>query len=72
MANSSKKVSKLQHLVTRTRVLDCKLLDFGVVPRPLWIRRVLVRAYEGNAHDENRGRLLGLGLAARAQSLLRA
>ena len=41
------KPNKLQHRVTRTRVKGCKLLEFGVFYCPLWIRRVLVRAQEG-------------------------
>jgi hypothetical protein len=41
------KPSKLQHRVTRTRVKVSKLLEFGVFYCPLWIRRVLVRAQEG-------------------------
>ena len=32
---------------TRTRVNGCKLLEFRVFQWPLWIRRVLVRAQEG-------------------------
>src|SRR5918994_594593 len=36
------KASKLQHRVTRTRVKGSKLLEFGCLHRPLWIRRVLV------------------------------
>jgi len=36
------KPSKLQHRVTRTRVKGSKLLEFGWLQRPLWIRRVLV------------------------------
>ena len=39
--------SKLQHRVTRTRLNGSKLLEFGVFYCPLWIRRVLVRAQEG-------------------------
>ena len=41
------KLNKLQHRVTRTRVKGSKLLEFGWLQRPLWIRRVLVRAQEG-------------------------
>jgi hypothetical protein len=46
-AKSSIQASKLQHRVTRTREKVSKLLEIGCVPRPLWIRRVLVRAQEG-------------------------
>jgi hypothetical protein len=38
---------ELQRRVARTRVYGCKLLEFRVFQRPLWIRRVLVRAQEG-------------------------
>jgi hypothetical protein len=38
---------KLRHRVTRTRVKGGKLPEFGALQRPLWIRRVLVRAQEG-------------------------
>ena len=41
------KTLKPQHRVTRTRLNGCKLLEFRWFWRPLWIRRVLVRAQEG-------------------------
>ena len=41
------KASKLRHRVTRTRVKVGKLPEFERLQRPLWIRRVLVRAQEG-------------------------
>jgi hypothetical protein len=37
---------KFQHRMTRTRVNGGKLPEFGWLPWPLWIRRVLVRAQE--------------------------
>jgi hypothetical protein len=46
-ADSSMQAGKLQRRVTRTRVNGCKLLEFRRLTRPLWIRRVLVRAQEG-------------------------
>jgi hypothetical protein len=54
--------SKLQHRVTRTRVNGCKLLEFGVLYCPLWIRSVLVgprrppsaRAQEGQLKAPHR------------------
>ena len=36
-----------QQRVTRTRVIGGKFLEFGDLRSPLWIRRVLVRAHEG-------------------------
>src|SRR5687767_6284969 len=50
------KPSKLQHRVTRTRVKGSKLPEFGWLWRPLWIRRVLVRAQEGQYGRKVRGR----------------
>ena len=41
------KPSKLQHRVTRAREKVSKLLELGRLQWPLWIRRVLVRAQEG-------------------------
>jgi hypothetical protein len=41
------KVVKRQQRVTRTRVYATKLLELRRFQRPLWIRRVLVRAQEG-------------------------
>jgi len=41
------KAFKLRHRVTRTRVKVGKLPEFERLQRPLWIRRVLVRAQEG-------------------------
>ena len=41
------KAGKLRHRVTRTRVKVGKLPEFERLQRPLWIRRVLVRAQEG-------------------------
>jgi hypothetical protein len=41
------KPSKLQHRVTRARVNGSKLLGLGWFWWPLWIRRVLVQAQEG-------------------------
>jgi hypothetical protein len=38
---------KFQHRVTRTRVKGGKLPELEWLQRPLWIRRVLVRAQEG-------------------------
>jgi hypothetical protein len=56
------KPGKPQHRVTRTRVKDSKLLEFGGFRRPLWIRRVLVRAQEGQwPVQEHRPFYLGLG-----------
>jgi hypothetical protein len=57
------KASKLQHRVTRTRVNGGKLLEFPRLLPPLWIRRVLVRAQEGQwPVREHRPFSLGLGL----------
>jgi hypothetical protein len=47
VSRSSSRPGKLQHRVPRARVTGSKLLEFGRLPRPLWIRRVLVRAWEG-------------------------
>src|SRR6266516_2902878 len=48
--------AELQQRVTRPRVEYCKLLGFSRLLGPLWIRRVLVRAQEGQLearyHDE--------------------
>ena len=41
------KIFKLRQRVTRTRVNGGKLPEFERLRRPLWIRRVLVRAQEG-------------------------
>jgi hypothetical protein len=46
-AESSIQAVKRQHRVTRTRVNGGKLRAFRRLPRPVWIRRVLVRAQEG-------------------------
>ena len=48
------KPSKLQHRVTRTRVKVSKLLELGVFYCALWIRRVLVRAQEGQLQAPHR------------------
>src|SRR3954452_6065941 len=45
---------KLQHRVTRTRGKGSKLLEFGPLPRPLWIRRVLVGPNSPPAAHSNR------------------
>src|SRR5215210_5064876 len=59
------KASKLQHRVTRTRIFGSKLLEFGRFLRPLWIRRVLVRAQKGQwPVQSHRPFSLGLGLTA--------
>ena len=50
------KAGKFQHRVARTRVNGCKLPELGWLQRPLWIRRVLVRAQEGQLEAR---RLLG-------------
>src|SRR5687767_10767375 len=41
------KAGKLRQRVTRTRVNGGRLPEFGRLQGPLWIRRVLVRAQEG-------------------------
>jgi hypothetical protein len=41
------KAGKFQHRVARTRVNRFKLPELEWLQRPLWIRRVLVRAQEG-------------------------
>src|SRR6266702_3311450 len=55
-ATSSTQASQLQQRVTRARVEYCKLLEFDRLSGTLWIRRVLVRAQEGQLearyHDE--------------------
>jgi hypothetical protein len=67
------KPSKLQHRVTRTRAKGCKLLEFAVFYWPLWMRRVLVRAQEGQWPVQCTGHFsLVLGLRLEAQSLPRA
>src|SRR5215207_4172957 len=48
------KPSKLQHRVTRTGVKGSKLLEFGCLLQPLWIRRVLV-AFGGLRLEPRRG-----------------
>jgi hypothetical protein len=50
-ANSSIQASKLQHRVTRARVKGSNLLEFSRLQRSLWIRRVLVRAQEGQLNS---------------------
>jgi hypothetical protein len=47
IAAAGMKAGKFQHRVARTRVDGCKLPELGWLQRPLWIRRVLVRAQEG-------------------------
>src|SRR5262245_14735400 len=46
-AKADTKAVKPRHRVTRSRVSACKLAEFGELQWPLWIRRVLVRAQEG-------------------------
>src|SRR6266496_4047950 len=46
---------KLQQRVTRTRVNGCKLLEFRWFRWSLWIRRVLVRAQEGQLGSRGAG-----------------
>jgi hypothetical protein len=41
-AKYGRKPNKLQYRVARTRVNGCKLLEFGRLQRPPWMRRVLV------------------------------
>jgi len=46
-AKSGMKAIELQQRVTQPRVYACKLLEVNGLDGPLWIRRVLVRAQEG-------------------------
>jgi hypothetical protein len=46
-AKSNVRPTNFEHRVTRTGMIASKLLEFGWIQRPLWIRRVLVRAQEG-------------------------
>src|SRR5712691_12565391 len=62
------KAFKFRHRVTRTRVKVGKLPEFERLQRPLWIRRVLVRAQEGQYGRRKRGRFsYGLGLSTRVR-----
>ena len=53
-ANSGMKALKVQHRLTRTCVKGCKLLELEVFQCRLWIRRVLVRAQEGQLKAPHR------------------
>jgi len=48
------KAGKFRHRVARTRVKGGKLPELGWLQRPLWIRRVLVRAQEGQLKAPHR------------------
>src|SRR4029453_8411639 len=50
------KVVKPQQRMTRTRIKGSKLLEFGGLKWPVWIRRVLVRAQEGQSSRQRLSR----------------